>query len=211
MPLWAQIIIGLFAIAVVYSLVGPWLTERRYRRRFRAIAQAFGQAPTKRPNDVEGFTADVGSRRFDVRREYKGGGGRIGTYRGPRGHLLITETALRGSGWSMHQIDICQADKRVWHPSAKRSLTGDTAFDSRFLVVEDGLSVRNGWLDGPTRVAVARFFEAVPLAGPIWIREGRMAYLMQSWKDVEGGAIRSLMEQQSALADALGRTAGHPD
>lgn len=95
----------------------------------------------------------------------------------------------------------------MWLASGKRP-TGDADFDARFLVVEDGLPARDGWLDAATRKAIAQFLDEAPLPGVIWIREGELAFTMQTpWTGVNAPAVRALLERQSALASALDRTA----
>jgi hypothetical protein len=74
----------------------------------------------------------------------------------------------------------------------------------RFIVTEDKTPVRDGWLDGGTRQAIARFFDDVPLPGLLWIRQGELQFIMQNpWKGIDGQGIRGLLERQTVLASAL--------
>jgi hypothetical protein len=120
---------------------------------------------------------------------------------------LITATRLKSNRWSLHQVDISKPGRLgSWLASGKRP-TGDADFDARFLVVEDGLPARDGWLDAPTRKAIVQFLDEAPLPGVIWIREGELQFTMQNWTGLNGPAIRALLERQGALVSALDRTA----
>ena len=69
------------------------------------------------------------------------------------------------------------------------------------------MPVRDGWLDGDTRQAIVRFFDAAPLPGLVWIHEGELQFIMQEpWTGLDGQAIRGLLERQAVLASALERT-----
>ena len=82
--------------------------------------------------------------------------------------------------------------------------TGDPDFDARFFVMEEGLPVRDGWLDEATRAQFARFFDQTPVEGAIWTREGELLFTIpEPWKGVDGPVMRSLLERQAALASVL--------
>ena len=97
------------------------------------------------------------------------------SYRGPRGHLLICETPIAGSRWQHHGVDISeQGSLPLMGMGPFR--TGDAAFDRRFTAWQDGVPVREGWLDAATRGAVAAFFDTTPLSGSLWVRAGMLQY-----------------------------------
>jgi hypothetical protein len=205
-PLWAQIAMVLFAAMVLSSFIGPSVRHRKFRRRFDAIARGLGLAPPSTKGWPVAVSLDVDGRAFNVTHDFRSTS-RGGSYRGPTGYLLITGTQLASERWSMHQVDISMLGRvGSWLVSRKR-LTGDADFDARFLVVEDGLPVRDGWLDAATRTAIAKFVDETPLPGVIWIRAGQLLFTMgDPWTAVDGPAIRALLQRQSILATALDRT-----
>lgn len=206
-PLWAQIGMVLFATMVVVALVEPSVRQRRFRRRFDAIAQGLGQQVRPSRELPTGFDVNVGDRTFAVTHDLRSTS-RRGSYRGPAGYLLITATKLAGNRWSMHQVDVSKAGRIALRLKSGRHLTGDADFDARFLVMEEGLPVRNGWLNAPTHQAFARFLDEAPAPGVLWIREGELQFIMpEPWPRADGPTVRALLERQSALALALDRTA----
>jgi hypothetical protein len=206
-PPWAQVGMVLFALLAVVMLVGPSVRRRTFRRHFDAIVRGLGQESPARGGVPAACQLTVEDRAFDIRYEIRLGGGGS-TYRGPRGDLLITSTRMAGSRWAMHMIDIALLGGPLARLVSNRRATGDAAFDGRFAVVEDGLPVREGWLDAATRQEVARFFDGVP-PGLIWIRDGELQYLIPNpWTGLDGPVIRALLQRQAILASALERTAG---
>jgi hypothetical protein len=206
-PLWAQIGMVFFAFTVVVFMVEPSIRRRKVRRQFEAIARGLEQPQPAGRGWPAMFSITIDGRAFEVRNDERSSS-RGSSYRGPTGFLLITVTRLASDRWAMHQVDMSVLDKRLaWLVSGKR-LTGDAAFDARYLVVEDGLPVREAWLDAETRGAIARFFDAAPIPGLIWIRERELQFIMQTpWTGVDGPVMRALLERQAALASALDRTA----
>jgi hypothetical protein len=208
MPPWVQVALALFALGVVSSLCGPRFTHRRYRRRFDALARALRAQPPDGRGWPVSFAVEAAGRAFEVRHDYRM---RSGSYRGPTGYLLITETKLAGTRWEMHQVDLLRTDS-VWSRfGSARQVTGGAGSTVRFGVVEDGVPVREGWLDEDTRDAITRFLEAAPPFGVVWIKEGRLSYLVSGgWKGVDGTVLRALLERQAELATALELTARGP-
>lgn len=204
-PLWAQLAIVLFAVLVVVALVEPSVRKRRFRRQFDAIARGLGQEPPSSSQEWPlTFPTGVDDRAFEVRHDLRSSGG---SYRGPRGYLLLTATRLAGTRWPMHQVDVLRRGRLAWLRGGQP--TGDPEFDARFLVVEDGLPVREGWLDDATRKEIARFLDEAPRPGVLWIHEGELLFTMQEpWTGVDGPVVRTLLQRQAALASALERTAG---
>jgi hypothetical protein len=206
-PLWAQIAMGFFACTFLVMLVEPWVSHRRYRRQFDDIVRGLGQQPPRGGSWPFTARTTLGERQFEITYDLRRSG-RGSSYRGPRGRLLITTTRLANPKWSMHQIDISRVEGLLSRLASRRRATGDPSFDGRFMVVEDGLPVRDGWLDAEMRTAIARFFDEARLPGVIWIREGELQFLMQDpWTGIDAPAIRALLEHQAALATALARTA----
>jgi hypothetical protein len=207
-PLWMQVALALFAFLVVWSLFGSGVTHRQYRRRFDDLARALrAQPPTGRGWPVS-FAVEAAGRAFEVRHDYRS---HSGSYRGPTGYLLITETKLAGTRWEMHQVDILRIDS-VWSRFfGATPVTGAAGSSVRFGVKEDGVPVREGWLDDDTRAAVTHFFEAATPFGVDWIKEGRLSYLVSgSWKGVDAATVQTMLERLAELATALERTARGP-
>jgi hypothetical protein len=206
-PLWAQIAMGFFAFTFLVLLVEPRVRNRRYRRQFDDIVRGLGQPPPRGGSWPFTAATTLGERAFEISYDFRQTG-RGSSYRGPSGRLLITATRLANPTWSMHQIDIRRVEGLLSRLASRRRATGDASFDQRFIVIADGLPVRDGWLDAETRTAIARFFDEVPLPGLIWIREGDLQFLMQEpWTGIDAPAIRALLEHQAAFALALARTA----
>lgn len=208
MPPWVRVALTLFALVFVWSLFGSGVTHRRYRRQFDDLARALrAQPPTGRGWPVS-FTVEAGGRAFEIRHDYRS---RSGSYRGPAGYLLVTETKLAGTRWEMHQVDILRIDS-VWSRlMGATPVTGAAGSNVRFGMKEDGVPVREGWMDDATREAVTRFFEAAPPFGVIWIKEGRLSYLLSGpWKGIDGPVLQAILERLVELATALERTARCP-
>lgn len=205
MPVWARIGLSLFALAFVVMMVEPRVTRRRVAAALARLATAAGAAVTRRDAFTEWFTITVEGRPFEVRREYRMRG-RSG-YLGPTGHLLVTSTPLDGSRWELHQVDIATlktAARRAGDP-----VSGDAAFNARFGVRQDGVPVREGWLDAPTRAAVTALFDTPGVTGPVWVQGQRLQVLRpEPWADLDGPGLTRMLQAQAVLAAALERTGG---
>ena len=161
-PVWAQIAMVLFAAMVVVAIVGPTVRRRKFRRHFDAIARGLDQPPSSNRELPVGIS---GTRRRPRLR------GQARSPKHEQGQLVSRTdrtpvdhgTRLTSNRWSLHQVDISKPGRLgLWLARGKRP-TGDTDFDARFLVVEDGLPARDGWLDAATRKAVAQFLDEAPL------------------------------------------------
>ena len=207
-PLWAQIALACFASAALYMLVAPSVDSRRYARRFKTLSTAFGREGA--PLSDQSFTAMVGERQFEVKHVYRTSTTSVGTTRGPYGHLLVSSTMLAARRWELHGVDIVRGGVRLRKALGHRLLTtGDAEFDAKYAVREDGIPIRERWLDQATRAAIANFYELPSATGTIWIQEGRLSHLISSpWKGVDGASLQALLTRQAALASALERTAG---
>jgi hypothetical protein len=106
----------------------------------------------------------------------------------------------------MHQVDVQPVAKWLSRLASRTRTTGDADFDGRFILREDGLPAREGWLDAPTRRAITHFVATASKPGALWIREGDLPFLMGQWRDVDAPAVRRVMDAQAVLADALERT-----
>lgn len=207
-PLWAQIGMAFFAVMLLVMLVEPRLKQRKYTAALAALAAAAGAPTTRRDQFTEWFTLEVEGRRFEVRREYRVRGRGTSSYRGPTGHLLVTSTPLAGSRWQTHQIDIVPGRVLSFF-GGSRFQTGDAAFDGRFVVRQDGVPVRDGWLDTPTRTAVTAFFDQPAATGPIWVQDQQLQHIADAtWHTLDLAALTALRRRQAELATALERTAG---
>lgn len=207
MPGWAQAFVALFALTAVVMFVEPIVRRRRAAARLATLAQTARATVHREDAFTSWFTMTVDGRLFDVRRELRSTS-RGSSYRGPSGHLLITSTPLAGPRWQMHQVDVSQA-RLPRFLRARMPKTGDAAFDGRFVVTEDGLPVRDGWLDAATRTAITAFFDLPTASGPIWVREQQLQHLADdTWLRLDLAALTTLLSRQAALAAALERTAG---
>lgn len=209
MPLWAQIGMTLFVGTFLASLLWPQREHGQVRRHFDDLARARGAVVSKGHDKFAGsFVAEHAGRTFAVRRELRQPF-RSSSYRGPRGHLPIVETVLAGNRWPLHGIDVVERTGMVrMLPSPTRS--GDAAFDDRFGVIEDGVPVREGWLDVYTRQALTVFFDlpAVGSEGRVWVKEGALQFLCDRPKTIDAATLTTVIDRQAALAAALERTAG---
>jgi hypothetical protein len=208
MPPWVQVALALFALTWISMMFAPNFTHRRYRRQFDGFARELQLPPPTGRGWPVSFTVEAAGRAFEIRHDYRS---RSGSYRGPTGYLLIIETKLAGTRWEMHQVDILRIDS-VWaRLFGPRQVTGGSGSGIRFGVKEDGVFVREGWMDDATREAVTRFFQSAPPFGVIWIKEGRLGYLLSgTWKGLTGPVLQATMESQAELATALERTARGP-
>jgi hypothetical protein len=203
-PFWVQIAMVLFATMAVVSLVGPSVRKRKFRGRFNTIARRLGADP---PGGDRPFTIslDVDGRTFNVTYDFRGGR-TAGSYRGPTGYLLTTSMRLAGRRWPMHQVDVKKSNKFLSRLVSSRIGTGDPDFDARFAVFEDGIPVREGWLNGETRSALVSFLDSAPLQGALWIQEGALQYIMSNpWTGLDGPVVKALLQRQAALAAVLER------
>lgn len=206
-PRWAQIAMVLLALTFVWMMLGSSLTRRKHRRHFTALVCGLAGSPPSSRDWPFISRLDAAGRSFQLRHDLRFTS-RNSSYRGPTGHLLITATRLSGDRWKMHQADVQPITKWLSKWASRVSRTGDADFDGRFIVREDGLPAREGWLDTPTRQAITEFFAAAPKPGVIWIREGDLQYLIsQPWTDLDAPAARRVIEAQAVLADALERSA----
>lgn len=206
-PIWAQATLALMALALVAAIVGPRIEQRRARDRFAALAEAMGAHVSPGPDVfTASFAAEAGGRSFAVRRELRSAP-RGSSYRGPRGHVVVSETPL-SERWQMHNIDVSRR-KSVGRLGATPLASGDASFDHRFTVLQDGLPVRERWLDAPTRAAFTSFFDlpSVKGQGTVWAQEGRLQYITDTPQALDRTALRAILEQQATLASALDRTA----
>jgi len=206
-PLWARVAMVAFAVMAVVAVFGPSFRHRRFRRRFDALAQELGQQPPAGRGWPVLFPISGDGRAFEIRHDFRSRGKRS-SYRGPTGYLLLIATRLAGTKWQMQQVDLTRLEGRLARLLTRTRLTGDSDFDARCVVVEDGVPVRDGWLDAATRQEVARFLSMAPAPGIVWIREGELLCIAEDpWAGVDGPFIRALLGRQAALAAALERTA----
>ncbi len=206
MPFWAQVGVGFFVFTFLVMLIAPGVTRRRHAAKLAELAAAARATTTSRDVFTEWFTVEVEGRRFEVRRELRSTG-RGSSYRGPSGHLLITSTPLAGSRWEVHQIEILLGRLPKFFGRSPLA-TGDAVFDGRFMLRQDGVPVRDGWLDQPTRAAITAFFDTPWTNGRVWVQEQQLQHLMSPWVGIDHEALVRLLRQQAALATALERTAG---
>jgi hypothetical protein len=205
MPGWAQVGLGFFAFCFVVMIVEPKVKARRFRRQFNGIARGLGLEPPAGSASPAKVVTTSSGRGFEVRHDFRMRS-RGSAYRGPSGYLLMTATPLAGERWPMHQVDISKVEGGLARLLRGVRATGDPAFDSRLMVVEDGLPVREGWLDSPTRAAIGAFFDRARLPGVLSVREGELLFTVQDpWTGADGPTVRTLLEGQAELAAVLER------
>lgn len=209
-PLWEQTLVAVLVAAVVAITVAPSIRRRRARLAFEQLAEQCRVTVVPVDSVTAAFELNVAGRRFEVRRDWRSRAFSEGSnsYRGPIGHMLVTSTPLAGSRWELHQVDVATLATSVRR--ASDLLTGDEAFDARFRVRQDGVPVRDGWLDAATRAAVTRLFETPGVTGPVWV-QGRSLQVLrpEPWTGLESqSALTRVLEAQAALAAALERTGG---
>lgn len=209
MPGWVQFaLLGFIGLFIVMVAETP-LRNRGMAARFAVLARARQAAVTPGP---DGYTASfetaVDGRTVTVQRERRATS-RGSSYRGPRGFLTLLLTPLAGPRWSMHNIDIAERGTLARLGSTPLR-TGDTVFDQRFTVWQDGVVVRDGWLDAPTRAALTALFDVPSMAdaGTVWVTEGRLQVLHDTPKVLDPVRLDALLGRVSVLATALERTSG---
>lgn len=86
----------------------------------------------------------------------------------------------------------------------------DATFDRRFIVWQDGVVVRDGWLDDPTRAAFTGLFDVPSMAdaGTVWVTAGRLQVFHDTPKALDAQRLEALLGRVSTLATALERTSG---
>jgi hypothetical protein len=206
MPTFAQVGMIFFALMVLVMLFGPGFGHRRVAARFAELAKACNASLTPGEDKfAASFEVERDSRRFTVRRMLRDSTSGP-SYRGPRGHLLICETPLAPGAWAHYNVDI--AEKGSLPPVGSRPfVSGDAAFDRRFKAWEDGTPVRSGWLDAAVRNAVTAFFDATPLSGSLWVREGRLQYVAVAPKGIDAPALDRVLGALAMVAQAFERVA----
>jgi hypothetical protein len=201
-PLWAQVAMAAFAAGVVMHFVRAWREPRRHRRRFAALAHAAGATLEPLGAGFHSFPATEAGRTFEVRHDYwrRNPGG-------PIGHVLLVTTDLTGTAWDAHWVEITRRpDRGNLRESVVES--GDAAFDARFDVRQDGVPVRDRWLDAPTRSAIARFHDETPGAARLLVDQGTLKHVAFSpWEGIDPSSLRTLLSGLAAVASALEETA----
>lgn len=207
MPFWYQVGMGWFVLTAIVMLVSPSVEYRRHRSRFAGLARDMGATPTQgRDKWPVSFTVTVDGRGFDVSYDHRGRMG--GGHRGPSGHVLITLTALSGSRWKLHEVDIVPGVVPRWLRPKSRP-AGTAALDAPFQVTSSGVPVREGWFDADSRAAVTAFYALDPELGPMAVREQRLIHLTGTpWPARDGASLRALLHGQAAVATAFERSAG---
>lgn len=205
-PVWAQLMMALFALMAVAALVVPSLSTRRHERHFEAIAGELGESAARAGDGRRSLALTAENRAFEVMLSHRGGSSGA-NYRGARGHLLELATVLRGNGWSMHQVDIARVRKLADAISGTTATpSGDAEFDKSFRVLEDGLPFRRRWLDAPTRDAIRALFDVLPPHAVVWLRAGNLVTIVATpWTRINGPAVRAILQRQAALASSLER------
>jgi hypothetical protein len=207
-PVWAQVAMVVFAILSVMVLTAPARQRREFGGKFEQLARGAG-APTSRGRTPwpESFTVTIDGRVIEVVHDYRSRGGG-GSVRGPSGHVLMFRTPLRSPRWEVHGIEI-QPGVPGWLRSGAVS-SGDAAFDARFYVRQDGVPVREGWLDPLTADAITAVYNVAHADGPTWVSAQQLVHVVPPpWEYVAATTLRQQLRALAGLASALERTAGY--
>lgn len=205
MPLWAQGGVAFFVLCLFVMLFEGKVVNRAAHKRFITLANG-RRVSAGNDEFTESFSLEHAGRPITVRREWRTAGGTTSHYRGPRGHLVVIETALLHQNWKMHGVDIAQRGTvSRWGTRPFRS--GDAAFDERFTAWQDGVPVREHWLDAPTRKAFNGLFDAFNGDGTVWVQDGTLQYIIDTPKKLDAALLAAIVDKQAALAAALETTA----
>lgn len=199
------VLAALFLVFVLKTMAGGLLVRSRHRAHFEALARSIG-APLTTRGDTRSFTMRVAERSFGIRHELRSSSG---SYRGPAGDLLVIGTRLEAHRWELHQVDfdpqLVRARKLFGHNLLS---SGDPAFDQRVAVREDGIPVRDGWLDRAVRDAVLRVYDLPDAQGRMWVQEQELTHISRApWTTIDASGLRERLSRIAAVADALERTA----
>ncbi len=207
-PVWAQVAMVVFAILSVMVITAPARQRREFGGKFEQLARGAGVAIARgRTRWPESFALTIDGRTLEVVHDYRSRGGG-GSVRGPSGHVLMLRTSLRSPRWEVHGIEI-QPGVPAWLRSGAVS-SGDAAFDARFYVRQDGVPVREGWLDPMTTDAVATFYNVAHADGPTWVSAQQLVHVVPPpWEYVLTTSLRQQLRALAGLASALERTAGY--
>ena len=198
-------VVLLFGLFVVTRMVAGMFVRPRHRAHFARLAESVG-ARTGPRGDMTFFDTSIGDRAFTVRHELRSS---AGSYRGPTGNLLVLATRLEARRWEMHQVDMNLGSVRARTFFGHNLLaSGDEAFDAQIAVREDGIPVREGWLDRPTREAILRVYELPYANGPMWVQAQELTHISRSpWTEIDAAKLREMLGRVAAVAGALERTA----
>jgi hypothetical protein len=189
------LVVGLVIATVwVLGIAG----RRRQQARFAALAQSFGSKVVREGNFLSRFPVEVDGRTFDVRYQHIGRG--VGSGGWTPGWYVVTEVPLQGVS-ELHSAEIRARARRPRDIDPH-----DPDFEKYFTVRDAGYPLRQGWLTGRMRGAIAHFYAfELPLA-PLGIEEGRLIHRAHvPVRRLDGALLRELLTRQAAVADALER------
>ncbi len=208
MPWYWQLGVTIFVLAFLAMIMEPRLKNRAERKRFAALADASRQRLVTGPDEsTDSFPMKHDNRTFTVRRELRTRGDRS-SYRGPIGHLIVIETPLANERWEMHGVDIAQRGT-ISRGGMTPFKTGDADFDKRFTAWQDGLPVRESWLDAPTRATFIALFDDASVAGEgtVWVQQGMLQYICDKPSTIDTAALTAIVDRLADMATALEKTA----
>jgi hypothetical protein len=194
--------IRLIALGVGLVIVAAWVrgiaNGRRRQARFAALAQSFGSRVVREGTFLSRFPVEVDGRAFDVRYQHIGRG--VGSGGWTPDWYVVTEVPLQGVS-ELHSAEIRARGRRprVVDPH-------DPDFEKYFTVRDAGYPLRQGWLNGRVRGAIAHFYAFELPLDPLGIEEGRLIHRAHvPVQRLDGGLLRDLLTRQVAVADALER------
>jgi hypothetical protein len=193
----------LIVLALALAGLAVWATSRaaarRRERRFAALAESLGGEVLREGPSLARFLVEVDGREIEVRHHHQGRA--AGTNWSP-GWQMITVVPLRG----VSELHSARIGPR-WGRRPPESLDPrDDAFADHFTVRDFGMPLREGWLGGRARAAIAHFYALdLPLA-PLDLEEGRLLHRGdERLLRLDGTRMRELLERQVAVGVALER------
>ncbi len=208
MPWYALFGLTMFALIFLAMIIEPRVKHRAARKRFAALAEARHKRIVKGPDEfTDSFSIEEGGRTFTVRREFRSRAG-TSAYRGPTGHLIVVATPLANERWTLHGVDIAQRGTIArWGTTPFK--TGDATFDKRFIAWQDGIPVRDSWLDAPTRATFTALYDLPSVAGEgtVWVQEGVLQFICDRPKKLTAEGLTAIISRLGDMATALEKTA----
>lgn len=190
-----RLVIALLVVGVLLAWALSVAGGRRREARFSALAQSLGSQVVREGKFLSRFPIEVEGRALEVRHQHIGKA--VGTGGWAPDWYLVTEVPLKGVS-ELHSADIRPRSRR------KAVDPDDPGFADHFRVRDFGYPLREGWLNGRTRRALADFYALdLPLES-LNLEEARLVHRMQNpLRKIDGAGVRDLLARQVALASAL--------
>ena len=146
------------------------------------------------------------------------------------GWCLYSSTALLNEHWKDRNVKICKGQPiRILGLVLPRMVSGDDAFDDRFVITELAASAEDqkksyrehmdesknrslaSWLNESTRNALAAFFEPALPREPLLIAKSTLTHhVAWPYEGIDATTLMTLLRHQGAVANALDGGTGTP-